>query len=376
MPWFEQALELHAQGKNYSEIGRELKLSRQAVSKRFKSFRENGGEQTSLNLNETEEVVVSEKDTLLAVREVLLKELKRSRTMPELLRKVPKEATEQHIEQVISELIVEDYVIDHIDGRYFFRKNLDNADVRNVLRDWSGDRVIKFGICSDTHMNSKYQQLTHLNSFYDLCVAEGITEVYHVGDVVEGTYLRRDGHIYEIFNHSADDQVDYVIENYPHRKGVTTYFITGNHDHTHLKQGGYDIGRPIARERDDMKYLGINYAKIQLTPNCRMDLSHPLDGSSYALSYSLQKSIEAMPINDLPDIYVVGHHHKSIYLHTRGIHALEAGTFQAQTGWMRGKRLAAHVGGWICTVHVDKEGFITRFQPEWVPFNDRIEKDY
>lgn len=83
-----------------------------------------------------------------------------------------------------------------------------------------------------------------------------------------------------------------------------------------------------------------------------------------------------MSQDDLPNIYLTGHHHKAIYLYYRGIHCLEAGTFEAQTPWMRGKRLAAHVGGWIVTLHVDAEGNIKRFIPEWIPFPKTIHHDY
>lgn len=377
MSWQTKAIELHTQGKAYAEIGRMLDKSRQSVRYAIMKNAKQTEDQQELALSESDTSAQELKALKHTIYEVLKQQLKRQRTMNELLRKLPTEATEELVKEVMEQLLVEDHFIDVVDGRYFFRSTISPLEeVRNVLRDWNGDTIIKFGLCSDTHINSKYQQLTHLNSFYDLCVAEGISDVYHVGDISEGAYTKRDGHLYEIFNQSVDEQVDYIIKNYPRRPGIHTSFITGNHDHTFLKQAGYDIGRPIARERDDMTYLGINYASIQLTPNCRMDLAHPLDGSSYALSYALQKSIEAMPVDNLPDIYIVGHHHKAIYLHTRGIHALEAGTFQAQTGWMRGKRLAAHVGGWIITIHVDKEGYITRFLPEWVPFDKMIKNDY
>jgi hypothetical protein len=125
-----------------------------------------------------------------------------------------------------------------------------------------------------------------------------------------------------------------------------------------------------------MIYLGMLNAKINLTPNCVVELNHPLDGGSYALSYSTQKSIDAMTGGEKPNILLTGHHHKAMYLFYRNIHALECGTFEAQSAWMKGKRLAAHVGGWICTVHVDDNGNVTRFIPEFVPFYDMVKEDY
>ena len=87
---------------------------------------------------------------------------------------------------------------------------------------------------------------------------------------------------------------DDVIKNYPSRPGITTHFITGNHDASIYKQVGYDIGQAIARERPDMNYLGRDCAVINITPNCTLELRHPWDGTAYALSYKVQKMIEAM----------------------------------------------------------------------------------
>lgn len=365
--WFKKAQELKSKGLNLKQISEQLGINYSTVRSRFsKEKKKEENKETK-----TKEVSVQNKD----MEKILLKELKKPKQLEELKNKFSEEVTIDCIKECINSLISRGYVITELNDKYLLQTSF-TLEHNVVKTNWNGDKVIRFGIVSDTHLCSKYQQLTHLNKMYDIFEKEGITTVYHAGDISEGDYQGRKGHVYEIFKHGADQQVDYIIENYPKRKNIVTHFITGNHDHTHLKNAGYDIGRPISRERDDLIYLGINNASIFLTPNCRMDIAHPLDGAAYALSYSLQKSIEAMPVDDLPQIFVVGHHHKSIYLYTRGIHALEAGTFQAQTPWMKGKRLAAHVGGWIVTVHVDDEGMVTRFIPEWVPFPKSIKEDY
>lgn len=248
----------------------------------------------------------------------------------------------------------------------------------NVYRlDWNGDRVIRFGAIGDTHLCNKWQQLTHLNRMYDIFERENIDTVYHCGDVSDGYYKNRPEHVYELFRIGFDEQADYIIENYPQRSGVTTAFISGNHDDTHIKNGGSNIGIRIAQGRDDMKYLGMSNAKIELTPNCILELNHPGDGAQYALSYSLQKYIDSMSGGDKPKILLNGHHHKAMYLpEYRNIHALEIGTFEAQTPFMKGKKIAAHVGGWICEAHVDEEGTVRRFKSEFIPFLVPVKDDY
>src|SRR5690606_15237948 len=118
----------------------------------------------------------------------------------------------------------------------------------------------------------------------------------------------------EIFVHGADDQARYVIEKHPYRIGIVTRFILGNHDTSHIKNGGHNIGIPITSKREDLQYLGIYNAKINITPNCVVELNHPLDGASYALSYSLQKLIDSMSGGDKPNILLNGHHHKLFYM--------------------------------------------------------------
>lgn len=261
------------------------------------------------------------------------------------------------------------------EGNEFHIKKTPDAEVKIHDCKWEGNEHIKVGIVSDTHLCSKHQQLNHLNSMYDLFKQEGIKDVYHAGDLCEGDKMRR-GHEYEIFVHGADEQTDYIIENYPKREGMKTSFITGNHDLSHMKRSGYDIGRRIAEKRKDMKYLGMEEARIMLTPNCSMDLAHPRDGAAYALSYATQKYCDALQGGSKPSILVVGHHHKAIAYQYRNIQIVEAGAFQAQTKFMKGKRIAAHVGGWILEINLDKEGTIRRFKSEWCPFFNMVENDY
>ena len=55
---------------------------------------------------------------------------------------------------------------------------------------WNGTTVLKFAIIGDTQLGSKYAQISHLKSFYELCASEGIKDVYHTGDVTDGLKMR------------------------------------------------------------------------------------------------------------------------------------------------------------------------------------------
>lgn len=240
---------------------------------------------------------------------------------------------------------------------------------------WNGTETLKFAIIGDTQLGSKYTQWTHLKNFYDICEEEGITDVYHTGDITDGLKMRT-GHEYELYAVSADDMLNDVVLHYPKRKGITTHFITGNHDASIYKHVGYDIGEAISRQREDLEYLGRDCAVVYLTPNCKLELRHPWDGTAYALSYKIQKMIETMESDSKPNILAVGHYHKAEYLFYRNVHALQTGCFQGQTPFTRGKGISVHLGGWIVTIKVDKTGTIKSFEPRFIPYYASIKDDY
>ena len=241
--------------------------------------------------------------------------------------------------------------------------------------DWKGNRVVRFAIVSDTHMGSKYEQLSYLNEFYDICEHEGIKHVYHAGDITEGIMMRP-GHINECHKNSANELEQWVIDNYPRRDSITTHFITGNHDSSTMKHCGHNMGPTIAANRDDMEYLGTDCAVINLTPNCTLELRHPWDGGSYAMSYRPQKMVEAMDGGSKPNILVIGHYHKMGYFFYRNVHCYLPGCFQSQTPFSRGKGLAVHMGAWILEVHVDEKGSITEIIDKKFVKYEGLKDDY
>lgn len=259
---------------------------------------------------------------------------------------------------------------------YIWLETTPMADNREVREAYNGETEITFGLISDTHLCNKNQQLTFLNQFYDLCQKKGIRTVYHCGDVSDGFYKNRAEHIYELFKLGFDEQAEYIIENYPKRDGIVTKFITGNHDSTHIKNGGSDIGKRIADKRPDMEYLGYMSAKVWLTPQCDMDLFHPLDGIAYALSYSSQKFIDGLQGGQKPRILAIGHHHKALYYPYRNIHVFEVPCFEAQTNFEKGKRINVNVGGWIVKLTCKPDGTVTSIGPTLIPYYDMIQEDY
>lgn len=358
MDWYTEAKELREKGLSYDKIAKQLNMSRKTVQSRF--------------IRDEARGITTEIKPDGNIRDNIYKELQKECTIGQLCDKYKQ--SERVVQAILEDIKEDGFLLSDIDGKIKICKNVLEQD--NVLvNDWKGERIIRFGLCGDPQFNSKYVQITHLHKYYEMLASEGITTAYNTGDIDEGEEMRP-GHKYECYKQGADDHVEEIVKNYPVLKNGETFFITGNHDHSLIKRAGLDIGKQIAEKRKDMKYVGMSNATIELTPNCTLELRHPIDGTAYAISYKMQKMIEAMSGGEKPNILAVGHYHKAEYLFYRNVHAIQTGCFQAQTSWMKGKQIAAMMGGWIIEAHVDEEGTITRFKQEFIPFYRAIKDDY
>lgn len=227
----------------------------------------------------------------------------------------------------------------------------------------------RIGVISDTHLGSYYERLDLLRLAYRIFSDEGITAVYHVGDLVDGEKMYR-GQEYEIRVHGADKQVDYFVNNYPQVSGIKTFFITGNHDLAFYRNSGYDIGTRVEQLRSDMEYLGPESADILVSNGkneIKLRLVHPRSGNAYAISYQPQKYLEHLTGGEKPQIVLRGHNHKMEKLFYRNVFHFHAGCLQAQTPFMQGKAIDAHVGFWVLEFGIDKTNSVTRLKSEFFP---------
>lgn len=230
-------------------------------------------------------------------------------------------------------------------------------------------QTYKFAAIGDTHLCSHQEKLEALYGFYNICKKEGIKDVYHAGDILEGqsTYY---GQEYEIHTFGADNQVRYCVENYPKVKGITTHFITGNHDYAFYKKLGVDVGKHIAAQRDDMNYLGAFEADIFWKKIRLIRLVHPDGGMPYALSYRLQRYVEQIASGSKPKIILAGHLHTQYQMDYRNIFIFGVGCFQGQTPFILRKGINPTIGGWIITIKVldDKSKSIIEIIPRFIKF--------
>lgn len=237
----------------------------------------------------------------------------------------------------------------------------------------SGNKY-RFAVISCTHIGSKYQQLTHLYTFYDVCQKRHIHTVFHCGDMVDGERVYR-GQEYELFLHGADAQADYVVQNYPKIKGIKTVAILGNHDESFYKTSGTNVVKAIADKRSDIEYVGDYYATAKVD-GIKVALMHGAGGASYARSYKLQKIIEQLAPEQKPHMLFLGHYHIQAHIPAyRNVEGYLIGCFQAQTPFLTRLGLQPTIGGLIVEVITDETG-IKSVKTEWIPFYVQKKNDF
>jgi predicted phosphodiesterase len=226
---------------------------------------------------------------------------------------------------------------------------------------------LHFGVISDTHLGSKKERLDSLETMYDTFKTEGVKHVFHTGDLTDGWGVYR-GQEFEVNKFGQEEQVDYTVDKFPQRKGITTHFICGNHDTRQYEIGGIDVGVPISQRRKDMDYLGQAYARVILPEGVEMDLLHPGGQQAYALSYKAQRYINNLSPSDIPNILLFGHFHTSFYMNYRNVHFLQIPCFKDGGIFERRLGLNPTIGAWMVDAKISSEGGISQFKPQLFTF--------
>lgn len=200
-----------------------------------------------------------------------------------------------------------------------------------------------FVVISDTHIGSVYAPPEWHDIVSKYVNDNGVEAVLHCGDLVEGMKISRAGtQIYELSEIGFEAQKAKAVELLGRYK-VPVYIISGNHDRYFKEFAGADLVNAVAKELPNVTFIGDDEADIEID-GAIIRLFHGGDGNSYALSYRLQRLVEAITGGHKPNILLAGHVHKFCHTFERNIHAISVPCLQMQTAYMRGKRLAAHTG--------------------------------
>jgi len=286
------------------------------------------------------------------------------------------------VEIELATLKEQGYIINTIDGKHTAGDTLDKAD--NIKIDYKkhGEKEICIGVIADTHLCSKYARLDVLNALYDRYADYGIKDVYLCGNWIDGEARFNKG---DLLVHGLQNQVNYFIDEFPQREGITSHILSGDdHEGWYVQRENINIGKFLQNEaksqgRDDLIDIGYMERDFDLTQkggSSTMRVIHAGGGSAYALSYSTQKYNISLQGGEKPSIIFVGHYHKFDYHYDREIHTVQVGCLCDQTPFMRKRKLQAHLGGCVAWIKQADNGIITSFKVEWIPFYDKKYYEY
>lgn len=235
-----------------------------------------------------------------------------------------------------------------------------------------------FLVLGDNHLCNRNSRLDVLNAAYDYAERNGITIALNAGNYIDGEARFNKTEL--VVAPGMDRQMDYFIQEYPHRKGVKTLFIDGDdHEGWYAQREGIIPGQYLQMKaekagRTDLEYLGYSEADIVLkcgSGESVLRLLHPGGGSAYATSYTVQKIVESYQGGEKPRILIAGHYHKLEFGYPREVYCIQSGCTEDQTLFMRKKKIAAHVGFWDVRIKQDFNGIVTDVVPHVHTFYDR-----
>lgn len=259
-------------------------------------------------------------------------------------------------------------LLDYVNGEVIkLKKPIQNNDIYELPNNMEH---LKLLLISDTHLCSKYDRLDILNYLYDKAEDRDIKYVLHCGDVLDGLYVNRPQHIYELRCVGFDEHLDYVVNKYPHFSGKT-FFIGGNHMDTYFKNGGSDMGKAISREREDLVYLNPDTADLKIG-KVGIHMHHGGGGRSYSLSYKLQRYVETLPQDKKIDIVMQGHFHNAMYMYYMGKHCFQVGALEDETPFSRSMGFKNEKSCYWVDIDFDDKGNIYSITPKLETFDKKL----
>src|ERR1700744_2379052 len=313
----EQIFKLGQEGHSTRAISAALNVSRDAV----KAYRD----KAPVKIQATT-VAVAEPELYEAIRKALKKEGKSKDQLADELDVSPKRIVETiKAMQAKGSMIEFNPMANDGYGSYELTPAFAApAGKSEVVSDPKGEWSHVFGAISDNHLCNKHSRLDVINAAYDTFERMGIANVYNAGNWVDGEARFNKTEL--VTAPGMDHQLDYMIDKYPQRKGITTHYIAGDdHEGWYQQREGVEIGRYLQfraedQGRHDLKYLGYGEADVALwhgSGSSVMRVVHPGGGSSYALSYTDQKRVESYQGGEKPSVELAGHYHKAVYSYRR-----------------------------------------------------------
>ena len=241
--------------------------------------------------------------------------------------------------------------------------------------DWT-----KIAVISDLHVGSKHCFEQEIGTFVTEAHSRGYTSILIPGDLCEGN-LRHHGFEYEVKAFGFDAQLQLLLQTLPELPGLTYHFCVGNHEvNSWWKSIGLRPDIAIERHahangRTDLLASGamlpnMESAYLLLNPGdpeteIKVELSHTGDKKAYAMSYPLQKHVEAYLPGSKPHLLLKGHLHCWTAHDIRGVVCVQTACFKGQGAWERSKNMQPTIGGTLIDLKHEGRYFDFRVEPRF-----------
>ena len=194
------------------------------------------------------------------------------------------------------------FIVKHEEVFYLGNASIELSPEDMMIKDFE----VKIGFIADTMLGSKSEQPTNLCRAFQIAENEDVDVMIHL-DVSAGkpTPLKQD----EFHKLTADEQAQYIVQNYPQSKKFRTRLISGYHD-MQWRKDGRNILAEICMQRDDLVYRGDWQSDFPLRRGPEKGKRWPVlkaayhggDDSPYSKSYPIQGFAENL-IQDVKDLY-------------------------------------------------------------------------
>lgn len=236
---------------------------------------------------------------------------------------------------------------------YIVINSFRNALVREEHVKIKDRKIITLGYLADSHYGSRYQADDVIDKAYKAFRLAKVDAVAHAGDWFEGSGRVYPGQLYEMFLYGVKPQINYPlnVHPYPSIKGVKTYTISGNHDHSFVKDCGIDPVEEFAKQRDDIIWLGRDNATLVIN-GIRIAIIHGEGGLGENTLLKARKIVNRLD-NPKPHVAIIGHWHISNRHWLKDTCVIMAGCTQRTTPFIHKKNLDSMVGYGILKLEVE-----------------------
>lgn len=235
---------------------------------------------------------------------------------------------------------------------------------------------MKIAFISDLRFGSKSEQISILKDMYKKFLVDGIKYVIIVGNLLEGTYSKKDYDLFgkSLITNSEKDQADHFVEYFPKVDGIKTLFITGKLDHKCNKY--FNVGRYIDSKRSDMIYLGPISCNLYFNKVC-FRIEQLDKGDAYTISYPHQKYSRSMSsYQDYDAVFLGGALNAQYFPQIRNTQIFSIPSVCDITPKMQNKNLSNTIGALTVNLTYFKTGKLKRLIPTFSTYDNPSKEIY